>query len=244
MAIDPQQPIGELVIAHPETADVFERFRLDYCCGGKLTLQSACQKQNCDLGQVVEALTDRLAQPRNCNEPDWSQRSLSELCDNLEQMHHRFVRDELALIDAELKKVVARHSAEHPGLKQVAAVVAQLQQELLAHLVKEERVLFPLVRHLESTGTMPAFACGTLQAPIDVMEHEHDHSGEALRQIRELTDDFLPPGDACPTYRSLLARLERFERDLHRHVHKENSILFPRALALQNQLHNKSCFES
>ena len=153
--------------------------------------------------------------------------SLSQLADHIESSHHAYLKTELPRLVEMATRVATKHGWRDARLPKVATAVAALANEMLAHLQKEELVLFPLVRHLEAGGRGPDPA-----GPIAQMEAEHETAGQITARLRELTDGFTPDGEACNTHRALLAGLAEFESDLHRHVHKENSLLFPRARAL------------
>lgn len=156
--------------------------------------------------------------------------SLSALADHIEQTHHAYVRAELPRLVEMAARVTRKHAWRDRRLPEVLATVEALAAELFSHLEKEERILFPLVRQIDAGAAADAHG-GSIANPIRQMESEHDHAGRALASLRALTDDFRPDEAACNTQRALLAGLEAFEADLHRHVHKENNILFPRAMA-------------
>ncbi len=163
----------------------------------------------------------------------WLTAPLTELCDHIEQTHHAFLHEQLPFITELLNKVVAAHGEHHPELADVRDTFRALREELEPHMFKEERILFPAIRKLETAGVPLSMPFGSVQNPIGVMEDEHAVAGEALRRMRMLTDDYQIPDDACGAYRGLLEILPRLESDLHEHIHKENNILFPRAIELE-----------
>jgi regulator of cell morphogenesis and NO signaling len=227
--LDAQATVGQLVRERPSRARVFERFGIDYCCGGKRPLDEACRKEGLDLGLVLDALADPDPNPLGSEAVDWSAVPMGELADHIEATHHVYLRHELPRLAGLLEKVVAAHGRNHHELWDVRVVFAGLKAELEEHMLKEERVLFPMVRQLERATTLPRFHCGSVGNPIVVMEHEHDAAGAALASLRTLTDGYTPPAGACNTYRALFDGLASLEADLHLHIHKENNILFPRA---------------
>lgn len=228
--------VGQLVVDRPGRARVFERFGIDYCCGGKRTLQEACIAQDLDTQHVIATLRAADADSAATDETDWSHARLGELIANIVETHHAYLRRELPRLTELTAKVAGVHGERHPELAEVRQTYAGLRAELEAHMMKEERILFPLIAAMESgDGSQPAFV-GSVANPIRVMEHEHESAGTALARMRELTDGFTPPEDGCNTYRAMLAGLAELEADLHRHIHKENNILFPRALALEAEL--------
>jgi regulator of cell morphogenesis and NO signaling len=239
--ISADRMIGELVVENPNRSRVFEQFGIDYCCGGRQTLSAACTKAKVDLDRVLALLeqNDR-AGGNEATEPDWSVASLSELARHIVERHHVYLRGELPRLAKLVFQVVSAHADRHPELREVGRVFAGLQAELSTHMMKEERVLFPIVEMMEAAAAksegMPPCHCGSVGNPIRVMEHEHQDAGDALARMRSLTNGYAPPPDACPTYHALLDGLKRLESDLHVHIHKENNILFPRAAALEKQL--------
>jgi len=229
------QTVGQLVANRPSRARVFERMGIDYCCGGKLPLADACTHKGLDVAAVLGEL---LASDQNVTAPeqDWSHATLTELADHIEATHHAYLKAELPHLETWLAKIAGKHGAKHPQLLQVHQVFVGLKAELTDHLMKEEQILFPLCRSLDQarhTGHTVESHCGSVANPIRVMVMEHDDAGAALARLRQLTDGYKAPADACNTFRAAMAGLAELEADLHRHIHKENSILFPRAIELE-----------
>src|SRR5262249_51610023 len=151
-----------------------------------------------------------------------------DLCDHIEQTHHRHLKQELPRLEFLTTKVATRHGEKRPALMEVQRVFATLKSEMELHMMKEERVLFPLCRKLDAADELPVMHCGSVGTPIEVMIREHEHAGDAMTKIRSATENYSCPSDACNTYLALFDALEHLERDLHEHVHKENNILFPK----------------
>lgn len=231
--IDAEKTVAELVIQQPGLMRIFDKLGIDYCCGGKLSLQQACAKRGLDAGTILLTVKAMAEAGGGVGETDtdWSKADLTSLCDHIEQTHHQYLVAELPRLRALVDKVSRVHGGNHPSLHGVREVFTNAGAELLEHAQKEERDLFPLIRRLES-GEADA-PTGSVAALIEEMEADHDDMGKALETIRYLTGDFAPPADACGSYRAMLAGLEELERDTHLHVHKENNILFPRAVALE-----------
>mgnify|MGYP002623172804 CR=1 FL=1 len=232
--LDLSTSVGDWVAQRPGTSRVFEKLGIDYCCGGRKTLQQACDDQQVDARAVMNQLQNAVDHSTP-SVADWTAASLTELCDHIEQTHHAYLRGELPQLTELFEKVVAAHGETHPELTQLSRVFAALRAELEPHMFKEEQILFPAIRQLERSASPPAFPFGTVANPIRMMAHEHDNAGRALAEIRQLTDDFQPPENACNSYRVLYERLRGLEADMHQHVHKENNILFPRAIGKQEQ---------
>lgn len=227
----PETTIGAIVAARPALARFFEELQIDYCCGGRQTIAAACAARGLPLPAVtarLEAAAAALTAPPD--EIDAAALLLGELADHIEKTHHAYVRDELPRLLEMAERVARKHGWRDARLAEVATTVHELAQEMFSHMAKEENVLFPLVRQIEA-GARDGFHCGSIANPIRQMEAEHESAGGAVARLRGLTDGFTPDAEACNTHRALLAGLAGFERDLHRHVHKENNILFPRTLS-------------
>jgi len=228
-------PIGEIVAEKLSRSRIFEQYGLDYCCGGQVSLNKACQEKGLDPKEVLKALLESDAEAKEDDGTDWRQARLTELVDHIVTTHHAYLNKELPRLNDLMGKVVTAHSGSHPELSQVAGTLNALTMELTQHLAKEEQALFPIIRQMDSTGDTE-FHCGEVANPIRAMEMEHNNAGQALANLRSLTHDYQPPEDACPTYQALLAGLAELEFDLHQHILKESSILFPGAIALEAKL--------
>lgn len=224
--IEPTRTLGALVAEQPARAAVFERLRLDYCCGGTQTLAGACREHGLELDAVQAALETSDAggiDGGGCGERDWRDGSLGELCAHIVAVHHDGLRAAFPRIEGLLATVVRVHGAGHAELREVQEAFRQLRAELEPHLEREENVLFAACRELELGG-----------AAVDeglLSEHEREHAatGDALMPLRVLAGGYDPDSALCNTHRALLDELAAFERDLHRHVHEENNILMPLA---------------
>jgi regulator of cell morphogenesis and NO signaling len=234
-----QRTLSDIVNDDLRAASVFERFGLDYCCHGRQTLDDAARARGIAATDVVHAL-DALGAPTGESELPQGWDDLGVLVKHIVDQHHRYVRTTIPAVTAMLNKLVTRHGDHHPELAQVRLTFSQLAEELLAHLDKEEILLFPYVTELaeaKRTGSpLPPGPFTTALHPIRVMEADHTLAGELTEQLRRLTSGFVPPADGCTTYHACYAELARFEADLHRHIHLENNILFPRSLELERAM--------
>lgn len=238
MAVVTTKTVREVAVENVAATRIFEKFGIDYCCGGSQSLDQACEKANIPLDQVLDELelaeeTARSAQQMR----DWNGEPLSELIAHIKATHHKYTREETARLTALLQKVCSVHGKNHAELYKIREVFAGLTQELLTHLMKEEMVLFPYIERMEEARiqkepVLPG-PFGTVQNPVAMMEHEHDSAGAALRSIRKASGDYAPPADACVSYQTLYKALAAFEADLHQHIHLENNILFPRAIEME-----------
>ncbi|MDD3178851.1 MAG: iron-sulfur cluster repair di-iron protein [Opitutaceae bacterium] len=232
-ALHPEMKVADIVASHPSLARMFEQVGIDYCCGGKRTLAEACSDKDLDPRTLVVML-EATMRTAGASEPmvDAARLSLTGLADHIERTHHAYLKTELPRLADLAARVAVEHAASDGRLNAVRDTVNQLAAEMYSHMGKEENVLFPLVRRLDA-GSAGDFHCGSIAYPIRQMESEHDAAGSAVACLRELTDGFTPAPGACNTHHALLAGLAQLERDLHEHVHKENNILFPRAIALE-----------
>ncbi len=230
-----EKTVRELVLDNPAAARIFEKLGIDYCCGGGKSLAEACTRANVQVDEVIAALEKPKPVPV---ERDWKRATLSELARYIVDKHHAFTREELKRLEPLIIKVVSVHGANRPELQRVQAIFHELSQELTVHMTKEEQILFPYLTEMEgavdSKRPLPPAMFGTVQNPVRMMMMEHDSAGQALHNLRELTNGYAVPADACVTYQSLYKALEGFEANLHQHIHLENNILFPRALRMED----------
>lgn len=232
------ETLGEIVAKDLRKAQVFKKFGIDFCCGGKKTVKEACMEKGLDITKVEQELqqADRLPAARPLPYGDWS---LSFLADYIVNSHHSYVLKTLPDLVAYATKVKNVHGDRHPELLRIHQLVEEINSELLAHMIKEEKVLFPYVKQLEAAAgqlqILPPAHFGTVQNPINMMEMEHEVVGKNLEEIRQLTHNYKLPEDACASYSLLYRLLDEFEEDLHLHIHLENNILFPKAVDLEKQ---------
>jgi len=234
-AINKTTSVGKLVAQRPLRACVLEQYGIDYCCGGKATLEDACRKKGLNVEEILEKLLAADRKDVRSSAAHWTTVSLKDLIDHIITTYHQPLRQELLRV-AQLSEKVARvHGDNHPEMIEVLNIFNRFRAQLELHMQKEEMVLFPGIASMEATGTPQIFGCGGgIEHPIAVMNQEHDDAGEALCAMRRLTHDYTPPDDACTSFKVLLFSLAQIESEMHQHVHKENNILFPRALELRN----------
>lgn len=238
--IRPEQTVAETVLRHPQLREKLEQLGVDYCCGGKRSLADAIQCAHLDPTEVVRALEQALQQPRPAA-TDWAAASVTALAEHILDTHHVFTKAQLPRIDALLAKVQRAHSLHHGAmLAALRSAFEPLRAELEAHLSKEEQILFPAIiaidGYLAGRNERPLVHCGSVAHPIRQMEHEHDGAGAILVNMREITDNYRLPDDACETFKALYEALAALEADLHEHIHLENNILFPASVAQEQQI--------
>jgi regulator of cell morphogenesis and NO signaling len=240
MNLDGARTVRELAIEIPNATRTFEKLGIDYCCGGSRSLRDACHHAHVTLENVLGELEQgsTLKPATETARQDFASGTLGELVEHIIGTHHVYVKQELPRLQQLLKKVVAVHGAAHPELAAIQQIFQGVSEELSSHMMKEEHILFPYIVALENAVSngrpRPRPAFGTVSNPVHMMELEHDSAGAALKEIGALSSNYEAPESACFSYRTLYTALKEFETDLHQHVHLENNILFPRAIAMEN----------
>ncbi len=232
------KPLSQIVNEQHQTATVFEKYSLDYCCKGKRSLQQACSESHIPVEEVVAELQNIYAV--KTNELDFNKIKLYQLADYIVYKHHNYVKKEMPQILSYLEKVASKHGNRHNELYKISELFVELSNEMTHHMHDEETILFPRIKQLEQYGFEPIpydiKYFEYLQLPIIDMSDEHEIAGSIMAEIKKLTNNYSAPADACTTYKLLFASLQAFEIDLHHHVNLENSILFPKALSLEKEL--------
>ena len=238
MEILEQKTIGQYVADDFRTAAVFSKYGIDFCCKGNRTIEEACKKKGQDSETILNEINTVL-NTKNDNTIDFKSWPLHLLADYIEKTHHRYVQDKTQILLPFLDKLCKVHGAAHPELFEINELFKGCAGELAQHMKKEELILFPFVKKMVQATLsheqimQPHF--GTIENPIAMMMHEHDAEGERFRKIASLTHNYTPPADACNTYKVTFAMLQEFEEDLHKHIHLENNILFPKAVELEQK---------
>lgn len=238
MSVSTAKTVREVAVEFPEATRIFEKFGIDYCCGGNKSLKEACAASNLSVDQVLDSLelAEETARTK-LKDRKWQTEPLADLVAHIASTHHKYTREEIARLRPLLDKVCSVHGKNHPELQQIRSSFQGLAEELTTHLMKEEMVLFPYIVRMEESVIQkepvlpPPF--GTVANPVAMMMHEHDSASEALRAMRQASASYTPPGDACISFQTLYKALADFEADLHQHIHLENNILFPRAIGME-----------
>jgi len=233
-----EKTLAEIVTDNIRAAVIFEEFGLDFCCNGNRSLKSACVEKNVDVQKIINELSSiSVNENGSLNVNDWQ---LDFLVDYIINNHHQYVRRMIPVISLHADKVASVHGENHPATLKIADLYLTVREELEGHMMKEERILFPQIKQMVLTQKEnsqffpPPF--GTIQNPIKMMELEHTNAGDAMHQIRELSKNYSHPEDACNTFKALYSELKEFEEDLHKHIHLENNILFPKSIELESEL--------
>jgi regulator of cell morphogenesis and NO signaling len=234
--VSPSTTVGDVVARDLRAAAVFARHGIDFCCGGRRSIDDACRSQGVSADAIMSELSALgPGDGRADNVSDWP---ADRLIDHILLRHHAYVRRQIPVIAAYLAKLANKKGALHPELPRVQQIFSTVAEELVHHMEKEEMILFPFIRALAARhagGPLPRTPFGTIQHPIRMMEAEHQDAGADMWLLRTLTDGFQPPAEACVTWRACYAELAAFERDLHQHVHLENNVLFPAAARLEEE---------
>ncbi len=239
MRIDESTPIADIVVAYPQTRRLLEEIGIDYCCGGRQTLERACDAQGLSPRETAEQLR-RIAETeaaRKSGRPALSEIPLAELADYVVETHHTFLKSELPRLAVLLQRVRTVHRQRHGRMLDALGVpFDRLRTDVEMHLAKEEDILFPLIREmeafLEGNGPEPMMYCGSIENPVTQMEYEHEIAGAFLAEMRRIASDYDLPPDACESFKALYDGLRQLEDNLHEHIHIENNILFPKAVRL------------
>ena len=238
MNVSESNIIGEIVAKDYRAATVFKNHAIDFCCNGNRTIAEACSEKELDANVILNELENALTESK-AETTDFNSWPLDLLADYIEKKHHRYVEQKITEIKPYLEKITKVHGERHPELVEINGIFNLSAGELTMHMKKEELVLFPRIRKMTEaknsrTEILPA-PFGTVQNPIAMMMQEHDHEGENFRKISALSQNYTAPEDACNTYRVSFSLLKEFEEDLHKHIHLENNILFPKAIELEKE---------
>ncbi|MFN8292152.1 MAG: iron-sulfur cluster repair di-iron protein [Chitinophagales bacterium] len=233
-----EKRVGDFVKENIKTAHVFKKYGIDFCCGGGVSLERACRKNNVDINDLIADLQKLENAPSGAhNFNNWE---IDFLCDYIVNTHHAYVNEALPMILSYAQKVASVHGHAHPPVVEILKLFHAVAGELVPHMKVEEFVVFPYIKKLvaakKSNQPMEAAHFSTVQNPISTMENEHEIAGNLLREISKISNNYTPPEWACNTFKALYAKLDEFEQDLHIHVHLENNILFPKAIQLESDL--------
>ena len=238
MTISSTMKVRDVALDLPQATRVFERLKIDYCCGGDQPLGEACASAGVEIA-ILERMLDEAEQAevgRN-GSLDFQKASLSELVGYILDKHHVYTKEEMTRLEPLIDKVIGAHGGNHPELPEIGGLFQQLCADLKPHMFKEEQILFPYIVEMERSALQnrpaPFAPFGTINNPIRMMMMEHETVGDLLRELRSLSSNYAVPADACLSYQTLYRELEAFEQDLHQHIHLENNILFPRAVELE-----------
>ena len=231
-----KQTLASIVTGNHQVVPVLEKYNLDFCCKGKRTLAEACEEKGIKIESITEELKKLTSDPAKQQMP-FTEMNAEQLISYILIHHHFYVKQSMPTIFSHLHKVATKHGDRFPYMQKVYDLFVIIMREMTLHMEKEETALFPRIKAAEilfNSGRASEIPYGYIQMPITAMESDHEEAGNILYEIRTLTNNYRPPENACTTFKVTLAELKEFEEDLHRHVHLENNILFPKALRYGN----------
>lgn len=235
--------IGQIVADDYRTAELFHSYGIDFCCNGNRSISEVCQTDGIEPNTLLKEINQLVTEKTDRGVHNYRVWELDALADYIEQIHHRYVEAQIPVIHRYLSKIVTVHGHAHPELKAIDELFKASAAELTVHMKKEELIVFPYVRKIAFSArnqtNLPTAAFGTIENPIATMMHDHDQEGERFRKIETLTNQYRPPADGCNTYKVTFQLLQEFQQDLHRHIHLENNILFPKAIEMAHRLKGK-----
>ncbi len=238
-SINDSTTVGSIVAEDFRKAEVFREFGIDFCCGGNKSIREACKEKGIETSEIIEDL-QKLDIQDTKPEHNYNSWDLDALIGHILTVHHTYVSEALPMLDEYAAKVAEVHGESHPEVLEIFKYYTAVANELRMHMHKEEEILFPYINQIaiakRSGQQVPPSPFGTVRGPINMMETEHVSAGNALEAIKKLSNNHTPPEDACNTFRTLYGKLEEFETDLHRHIHLESNILFPKAIKIEEEL--------
>lgn len=214
--------VREIAGQHADSYKIFHKYGIDFCCGGKRLLSEVCAEKGIELSVIANDFTALEETPSG--QKDWNTETLENLINHIVDTHHQYLRDDLPRLFHLTQKVASRHGERDTHLYKVLEIFVSMANELLAHIEKEERVLFPMIIEMEKTGDISP----QIMMPILAMEAEHEEVGKALEELDRLTEHYTLKPNMCASYQALYVGLKQLDKDLKLHIHKENNILFPR----------------
>lgn len=229
--------LSEIVSHNFRTAEVFEKYGLDFCCKGSRSIKEACSENNIDVKDILNELRKVR---NNAVDGRYNEWKLDFLVDYIINNHHQYIQKMIPVISARANKVSDAHGKRHPEIAEISKIFSVIYKDLKQHLIKEEQILFPYIKQLVAlkiTGCeaeAPYF--GTIKNPVKMMETEHESASESFTLIRDLSDNYKLPDDSCQTFRVFYEELQEFEKDLQKHIHLENNLLFPKSIALEEEM--------
>lgn len=236
--------VGEIVKKMPKAASVFSKLKIDFCCGGNIRFVDACEKKGVNADEIWEQINETPQKASASADLDFDSFDVGFLADYIENVHHKYLYDKLPEINRIVSKVYNKHQEKYVYLNELFGLYTELEADLLVHLPKEEQILFPYAKNLlmnkkaNTTPERPFF--GTINNPLAVMNDEHNRAGEIIHRLREITNDYTPPVDACNSHLVMLDMLKDLDANLIQHIHLENNILFPKIVLLEESTFGKN----
>jgi regulator of cell morphogenesis and NO signaling len=233
--------VGEIVANNFRASEIFKKYKIDFCCGGNKSLKDVCIENALDFSSIlreIESCEPGVVSEKN-NFNEWEP---AVLADYIVNTHHYYVHSTMPEILDYTQKIAKVHGKVHPETIEIADLFILIMEDMISHMEKEEKILFPFVKKLSNaklTGVLPQSLFGAVTNPVRMMVQEHEAVGDIIKRIITLSNNFIPPVDACNTFKIAYAKLKEFTDDLFQHMHLENNILFPKVLELENTLSAK-----
>lgn len=249
-----QTTVADIVSRSPVASTVFDKYKIDFCCGGNVSLETACESKGLSAATVLTEIQQSLKSSSSSSSSsktmtndveshhDWlHEENVDTIIDHIVETYHTPLKAEMVRLGNLMKKVANHHGPNHPELIEMQPITTALFDELVSHLMKEETILFPYMRDIyakwmDDSMPAPQAHCGSVANPIRVMEQEHEHAGDALKALRELSKDYTVPEGGCNSYKALYQGLDQLEYDLHRHIHLENYVLHPLTKKMEQEI--------
>ena len=229
--------VKEIAVADPRAKQILEKSGVDYCRGGDKSPHESCLHPDVSAEEILSRLRKN-SESVGPDDANWISAPLADLTLHIRERHHRYIREAIPRVGALLTKVKTKHGKNHPEIAEIEKLFVDLGKEMIKHMQKEERILFPYIDALECSasgnGTLEPPFFQTVRNPVHSMMKDHDSVAELARRIRKTSSEYTPPADGCASYQALYLDLHEFEADLHQHVHLENNILFPRAVEMES----------
>lgn len=231
--------VGEIAVAYPDATDIFTKYGIDYCCGGRRNFTEAARSHGLDPNEIEREIIDHEEDAARLNDK-LGNFSIPQIIDHILQYHHAYMREKRQTLPLLAKKIASTHDERHPELSEVSQLTENLFDELESHMRKEEEVLFPtilaLVSHQENGTPLPQMRFQSITQPISMMERDHSQTGGEVYDLQRITNDFTVPEDGCVSYKELYEGLRDVQTNIFEHIHLENNILFPRAIELERTI--------
>ena len=239
--INPSSYVSDIVIHDYRTADVFRKYDIDFCCGGKWPLDIACASKGFDTGEVLEELRKVTRQPLTIAAIEFDEWDIDFLADYILNVHHRYLKKALTCIKEQIRNFLTDHRENFPELGELEMIFKKLMKEIPPHMQQEEEIIFPYIKQIfhawRNRESYASLLIRTLRKPVEeMMQKEHEITDKRMRRIRELTHDYTPPENACIKHRVLFSKLKELDQDLTQHIHLESNLLFPKAIAIEKEL--------
>lgn len=239
--IEPSSFVTDIVVHDYRTADVFRKYDIDFCCGGKWSLDIVCQNKDLDTEEVISELRKIVRQSASNAALDFDSWDIDFLADYIFNVHHRYLKKALVETKEQVNRFLNGHRKKFPELEEIEIIMNQFMKEIPPHMKQEEEVFFPYIKqihhahkHRESYARL---LIRTLRKPLEeVMQKEHELTGSNLNRMRRITNNYTPPANACLTHKITFAKLDELDKDLVQHIHLETNILFPKAIKMEQEL--------